>query len=104
MNPPALPMLHSEKQHRKVTAVSPGPTWLLSLARRDRRLAEQVALALFATGYPALRNLEVVVGDRLVLLRGRVPSYYLKQLAQAAALAVPEVHQLCNQLEVTGSR
>ncbi len=69
-------------------------------SQEDRRLAERVARTLRATGYGPLRDLEVTVHERLVILGGRVPSYYLKQIAQATALAVPGVEQVRNDLEV----
>src|SRR5262249_25858399 len=56
----------------------------------DPALAERVARALGATGYLPLRAVEVSVHGRVTLLQGRVPSYYLKQVAQVSALAVPE--------------
>jgi len=34
-------------------------------------------------------------------LKGRVPSYYLKQVAQQTALSVPNVDQVRNDLEVS---
>jgi osmotically-inducible protein OsmY len=66
----------------------------------DLCLAERVERALRATGYPCLRAVEVAVCGRLVVLRGRVPSYYMKQLAQAAALDVEGVPELRNDVEV----
>ena len=63
-------------------------------------LAECVERALRATGYGSLRGVEVTARERMVILKGRVPSYYLKQVAQAAALAVPGGHQIRNDLEV----
>jgi osmotically-inducible protein OsmY len=48
--------------------------------------------------------IEVTVCDRRVLLRGQVPSYFLKQIAQAVALAVPGVRELRNDLEVARPR
>jgi osmotically-inducible protein OsmY len=66
-------------------------------------LAERVARALRATGYPALRAVEVSAHGGLIVLHGRVPSYYLKQLAQAGALTVPGVQELRNDLEVVRS-
>ena len=66
----------------------------------DLRLAERVARALRATGYPALRTIDVTVSNRLVFLEGRVPSYYMKQVAQAVVLDVPGVRELRNDLEV----
>jgi osmotically-inducible protein OsmY len=63
-------------------------------------LVERVQRALRATGYAPLRGIEVVVHARLVILAGRVPSYYLKQVAQETALAVPGTHQVRNDLDV----
>jgi osmotically-inducible protein OsmY len=63
-------------------------------------LAERVERALHATGYPHLRNAEVSVCGRFVVLRGRVTSYYEKQLAQAAAMDVVGSMEVRNDLEV----
>jgi osmotically-inducible protein OsmY len=73
---------------------------LLVQDRTKRSLADCVERALRATGYPALRAIEVVERGRCVVLKGRVASYYMKQMAQAITLAVPGVHQLCNDVEV----
>jgi osmotically-inducible protein OsmY len=69
----------------------------------DLELVERVRLALCATGYGPLRAVEVTVDGRRVLLRGRVPSYYLKQMAQATALTVLGTRQIHNDLEVVKS-
>ena len=66
----------------------------------DIRLAERVARALSGTGHGPLRGIAVTVRAREVTLEGRVPSYYLKQLAQASALAVPGAHRVRNDLDV----
>jgi hypothetical protein len=66
----------------------------------DLCLTERVERALRATGYPALRAVAVSVCGRFVILEGRVPSYYLKQGAQAATLADPGIQELRNALEV----
>jgi osmotically-inducible protein OsmY len=66
----------------------------------DLRLADQILRALHATGYRALRNIKVSVVARIVRLVGRVPSYHLKQVAQATALAIPGADQIHNVLEV----
>jgi hypothetical protein len=42
--------------------------------------------ALEQAGVPALRQITVTEKENLVILTGRLPSYYLKQLAQEAAL------------------
>jgi osmotically-inducible protein OsmY len=73
-------------------------TVLLMQALEDLRLADQVEHALRATGYAPLRGVEVTVQSRLAILRGRVPSNYLKQVAQEAAQAVPGVRQVRNDL------
>ncbi|MGP0067302.1 MAG: BON domain-containing protein [Isosphaeraceae bacterium] len=66
----------------------------------DCRLAERVECALRATGYGALGTVQVSVKARVVMLGGRVATYYLKQVAQEAALAVPGAHQIRNGLDV----
>lgn len=63
-------------------------------------LAERVEQALRATGYPALRAVDVGVRGQSVVLHGRVPTYYMKQLAQTVALEVAGVDGLCNEVEV----
>jgi len=57
----------------------------------DLLLQEQIEQALRATGYQSLRLVEFVVAEGLVVLRGTLPSYYMKQLALAAVLAVQGV-------------
>lgn len=60
----------------------------------DLRLAARIEYALRASGYCVLRDIEVFVKARDVHLVGRVPSYYLKQIAQVTALAIPGTHQI----------
>jgi len=66
----------------------------------DDHLVERVERALRATGYGDLRIVRVSVIARIVILGGRVSSYYLKQIAQATAQAVPGVQQIRNGLDV----
>jgi osmotically-inducible protein OsmY len=73
---------------------------LLARSREDLRLAERVTCALRATGRRTLSAIEVTVQDGLVTLRGRVASYYLKQIAQETALTVSTADQVRNELEV----
>ncbi|HEY7422952.1 MAG TPA: BON domain-containing protein [Gemmataceae bacterium] len=75
---------------------------LLTQSLEALRLAERVERALCATGYGPLRRIEVAVHARLVILAGRVPSYYLKQVAQATVQAVPGAHRIRNDLDVAG--
>jgi osmotically-inducible protein OsmY len=66
----------------------------------DVHLAERVSLALRETGRLPLIDLDVSVCDQLVLLQGRLPTYYLKQLAQATAMAVPGIERVRNLVNV----
>jgi len=75
---------------------------LLMQCLEGLRLAERVEQALRATGCASLRGIEVTVHARLVILGGRVPSYYLKQVAQTTALAVAVARPVRNDLEVAG--
>jgi osmotically-inducible protein OsmY len=63
-------------------------------------LAECVERLLGATGYGPLRDIQVRVDGRVVFLAGRVPSYYLKQVAQATAMTASGAHQVRNALDV----
>lgn len=97
MSPSAALQLPPARQHSaKETEVSE----VQSQSLEDLRLAERIERVLSATGHGALRAVAVAVRDRVVILGGRVPSYYLKQLAQATALAVPGTHHIRNDLDV----
>lgn len=47
-----------------------------------------------------VRNLEVLVLDGGLILRGRVATYHAKQLAQHAAMDLSELPILANDIEV----
>ncbi len=68
----------------------------------SQMLLEQspVALALKRNSVPPLRRLDVVETDFTVVLSGTVNSYYLKQLAQEAVMALLAGRKLLNQVEV----
>ena len=87
---------HPSEEKDALQATAPLPTQSLE----DQRLAEQVENALRATGYGALRTVRVSVCAGVVILAGRVSSYYLKQVVHATALAVPGAHQIRNGLNV----
>jgi osmotically-inducible protein OsmY len=69
-------------------------------ATRQARIAEGVVRALAASGRFLSGGLEVSASEGIVTLRGRVASYYQKQVAQAAALTVVGVCQVVNDVEV----
>jgi osmotically-inducible protein OsmY len=96
----ALLILPSPTQSSKEANADQTAAPLLAQSLEDLHLAERVERALHATGQGALRGVDVTAHARNVVLSGRVPTYYLKQIAQATALAVPGVHQVRNDLEV----
>jgi osmotically-inducible protein OsmY len=63
-------------------------------------LVVEVERALRATGYLSLRNLQIVQHGSAVILQGRVPTYHLKQLAQAIAMTHERVAQVYNEIDV----
>ncbi len=52
-------------------------------------------------GYASLRTIDCIYTNGVLTLRGSVPSFYLKQVAQVAVKDLPHVHQLDNRLVVT---
>jgi osmotically-inducible protein OsmY len=68
----------------------PGPTLL---ERVQRRLRE--------SPYYYLRTIQCACDEGAVTLRGRVPSFYLKQTVQSVVEKVDGVHQVINLVDVT---
>jgi osmotically-inducible protein OsmY len=77
---------------------------LLTQNLEDVHLSERVERALRGSGYGPLRTVKVAVHAQLVILSGRVPSYYLKQIAQETARALSRAHQVHNDLNVVRLR
>jgi osmotically-inducible protein OsmY len=75
-----------------------------SASPADARLGGQIDQALRATGHLSLRRLEIIAAEGLVVLRGRLPSYYLKQVAQTAVRAVPGVGAVHDELDIVSPR
>ena len=66
------------------------------LARAARRRLE-------STAYPSIRRLDCDCDEQGVLyLRGRLSSYYQKQLAQEAVFDLPGAAEIVNEVEVVG--
>lgn len=53
--------------------------------------------------HPALKNVTCDYANGVLVLRGRIPTYYLKQLAQAAVAQLEAVERMDNQIEVISS-
>ena len=62
-----------------------------------RRMAEE---RLRDSGYLALREVACIAHDDEVHLHGRLPSYFLKQLAQEIAARVAGVRRVINRIDV----
>lgn len=68
----------------------------------DRALLEKVQDALHHSPYLPLRALTCYVHERVVILRGTVPTFYCKQLAQSLVAELPGVDEVNNQISVVG--
>jgi hypothetical protein len=53
-----------------------------------------------SSGYAALRSLRCEVTEGVVMIHGVVPSYYLKQLAQATIQRLAGIQRVWNLVEV----
>ena len=76
------------------------PSESSELPGHDELLANSIRDRLSATGYQELRRRDVAVEDGHVQLSGRVPRYYLMQLAQKAAMDAEGVLELRNGTQV----
>src|SRR5215207_9458042 len=68
--------------------------------RRLQDLHDRVVASLANSGYPALLLIGCDIDPNRVILRGSVPTYHLKQLAQVYAQRVEGVGRIDNRLEV----
>ena len=69
----------------------------------DNQLIARIRRVLQSSGYAALSQVRVVVEQGDVLLEGQVPTYFLKQVAQAQVLSLEEVRFVSNNLVVENS-
>ena len=68
-----------------------------------QEIAEIAQAALRRSAYFELRNVSCDFSGGVLTLYGRVPTYHLKQLAQASVAEVPGVVEIHNRLEVAAS-
>lgn len=66
----------------------------------ERQIAEEIARALEASGRFRCVRLQVWSSEGDVRLRGRVSSYYQKQVAQTTAMHIMGDRCLLNEIEV----
>jgi osmotically-inducible protein OsmY len=71
---------------------------------RRQRLEASVIDRLRQSGHRALAQVSVEVNAELVILRGTVSSYYLKQLAQEQVRSITENYDIDNRIAVVAER
>jgi hypothetical protein len=84
-----------------MTAVLDRPNPFASLFQE---IAEIARSTLRRSSYFELRDVSCDFSGGTLTLRGRVPSYHLKQLAQASVAEVPGVVEIDNRVEVVMPR
>ena len=67
----------------------------------SERIVTEIRRRLGSTGCHDLRSVECEYRDGMIVLRGRVATYYHKQLAQAVLLIDPLVETLVNLIDVS---
>jgi len=63
-------------------------------------VAERAESQLRRNSYVALKNISCAYQEGVLTLRGCLPSYYLKQVAQTTVSRLPGVERIVNQIEV----
>jgi hypothetical protein len=71
---------------------------------RSSDLVRSIESRLRRSGYLALGDVACELNDGVAILHGRVPSYYLKQVAQEIAGDAAGIRGVINQIEVAPSR
>jgi osmotically-inducible protein OsmY len=79
---------------------TPRPHFAGEPSSPDSELETSVRSSLQKTGYHQLRRLDVVVADGQVRLTGRLPQFYLLQLAQQAVMKTEGVLNVDNGIEI----
>ncbi len=67
---------------------------------RERKIEESAESRLRRSGYLALKDINCTCHDGAMTLRGHLPTYYLKQLAQHWVAEIEGVREIINQVEV----
>ena len=64
-------------------------------------IAAEAERILYESGYGDLRRLRCDCHDGVISIRGRLPSFFLKQMAQTLVLKLSGVRRVNNQIKVT---
>lgn len=105
----ASPLLEPIREDANVdfldSPVSMTPYWADSNADASHyQLEDNLHHAFRTAGYAPLRHIGITGYDGCVELRGRVPTYFLNQLAQSLAASFPGVQRVVNYIEVVCPR
>ena len=84
---------------RSIECPVPRPTIRFSVDTIDEK-ARILEILIRRAGHRSLNHVRASVTDGWIVLRGRVPSYYLKQLAQEAVRPMAIGMQIRNELHV----
>ena len=87
----------------RVDSCPEGDIAMASGAIRRTTIEEEAEDRLRRSGYLALRDISCEVREGIARLRGRLPTHYVKQVAQAIVAKVEGVVVVMNQIEVTAS-
>lgn len=79
---------------------TPAPTRSPATPDEASGLHDLVATAMLCSGYASLLFVDIEVEQGRVILRGRVPTYHLKQVAQSLIKRLPGVSRVDNRLLV----
>ncbi len=75
--------------------------WRLSpVPSKSARMVAAAAGRLQATGYQGLAEVTCEFHEGVLTLHGRVPTFYLKQVAQTVVRALEDVTKIVNRIEV----
>ncbi|MFO0901687.1 MAG: BON domain-containing protein [Pirellulales bacterium] len=72
----------------------------MGVEHADGELARRVVSTLLERQVPALRQITVAVSDGIVTLKGRVQSFYERQLCLICCQRIVGVRKLVDQIEV----
>ena len=70
---------------------------------QDEEMAREVYARLSTCPYLPIRTLDCECRNGVVTLLGKVPTFYMKQVAQTLVRSVPELQEVNNLLEVEDS-
>ena len=88
----------------QVSATRPVVPVAVASGGKAMQLAVAVVRAELASSpYAALRQVRCTLEGDVLTLSGRVPSFYLKQMAQRSAIDEPAIEKIVNLIEVTVS-